>query len=346
MSNFLLSIILVFLAGTFQGTFGLGMKKFAPFSWEAFWILFSIIGMLIIPFTWSWFAATGTVKIISATSGGMIAVLMLFGALWGVGSILFGLAITYIGMSLTYGITMGLAAVIGAVVPLLQVESISSSPAFPFVAAGIFIMLAGIIVLTYAGIKRDQQMKDEKSSQSEIKTGKLFWIGVIFSIANGIAAALLNIGFIHAQPMVKAAIEMGNKPQNASLIAWVVLLWGGFLVNAGYALYLLISKKSYVTFFQSGSVRGYLSAAATSILWFAALGIYGQGAAIMGSMGPIIGWTMFLAISLIVSTIWGLTLGEWKGVSKARLILFIGNGILIMAWIILGYANSLVSNLN
>lgn len=343
MSNFLLSIILVFLAGTFQGTFGLGMKKFSPFSWEAFWILFSIIGMLIIPIFWSSFAAPGTIKAISGAKSGMIAGSMLFGALWGVGSILFGLAITYIGMSLTYGITMGLAAVMGAIVPLLQVDSISSSPAFLFIIAGILIMLAGIVVLTYAGIKRDLQMKVENNTQSDIKTGKLFWLGVIFSIANGVAAALLNIGFIYAQPMVKAAIEMGDKPQNASLVAWVVVLWGGFLVNAGYAIYLLISKKTYVTFFHKGAGRGYLSAVVTSLLWFAALGIYGQGAALMGKMGPAIGWTMFLALALIVSTIWGLISGEWKGVSKPKQILFIGNGILIIAWIILGYANSLMN---
>jgi L-rhamnose-H+ transport protein len=344
MNNFLLSIILVFIAGTFQGTFGLGMKKFSPFSWEAFWILFSITGMLIIPILWSSYAASGTFRAIGSASRGMIAGSMLFGALWGVGSILFGLAITYIGMSLTYGITMGLAAVMGAVVPLIRDENISSSPALPFIITGIVIMLAGIVILTFAGIQRDRQMKAENNSLAEIKTGKLFWVGVIFSIANGVAAALLNIGFIFAQPIVQSAIEMGDKPQNASLIAWVVVLWGGFLVNGGYALYLLISKKSFVTFLEKGSGRGYLSAIITALLWFAALGIYGQGAALMGSMGPVIGWTMFLALSLVISTIWGLASGEWKGVSKPRFILFIGNGVLIIAWIILGYANSLIDN--
>ena len=299
--------------------------------------------MLIIPFFWSSVAASGTVKAITGAKSGMIAVSMLFGALWGVGSILFGLAITYIGMSLTYGITMGLAAVMGAIVPLLQVDRISSNPAFPFIIAGILVMLGGIVVLTYAGIKRDKQMRAENNTQPEIKTGKLFRVGVIFSIANGVAAALLNIGFIYAQPMVKAAIEMGDKPQAASLVAWVVVLWGGFLVNGGYALYLLISKKTYPTFFQKGASRGYLSAIVTSILWFAALGVYGQGAALMGKLGTAIGWTMFLALALIVSTIWGLIYGEWKGASKPKLILFIGNGILILAWIILGYSNSLMN---
>jgi len=183
MSNFLLSIILVFLAGIFQGTFGLGMKKFSPFSWEAFWLLFSIIGMLIIPILWSLFATSGTITAIIGAKGRMIAGSMLFGALWGVGSILFGLAITYIGMSLTYGITMGLAAVMGAVVPLLRVENISSSPAFPFIITGILIMLAGISILTFAGIKRDKLMRAENNTQSDIKTGKIFWIGFIFSIA-------------------------------------------------------------------------------------------------------------------------------------------------------------------
>ncbi len=343
MNNFFLSLILIFIAGIFQGTYGLGMKKFSPFSWEAFWVLFSVTGMLIIPLLWSSIAVTGTMKAIGGTGTNIIAGSMLFGALWGIGSILFGLAITYIGISLTYGITMGLAAIMGAVVPLLRIENVTKLPAFPFIMAGIIIMLSGIIVITLAGIMRDRQMKGKKNVSSDIKTGKYFWFGVFFSIANGIAAALLNVGFIYAQPLVKAAADMGNKIQNASLVAWVVVLWGGFLVNGGYATYLLYKNKSYGTLTQRGAERGYLSAVITSILWFAALGIYGQGAALMGSLGPAAGWTMFLALSLIVSTIWGLISGEWRGISGPKKILITGNVILIVSWIILGYANSLMN---
>ena len=38
--------------------------------------------------------------------------------------------------------------------------------------------------------------------------------------------------------------------------------------------------------------------------WFAALGVYGQGAALLGDIGPIIGWPILLGLSLIISNYW------------------------------------------
>ena len=81
----------------------------------------------------------------------------------------------------------------------------------------------------------------------------------------------------------------------------------------------------------------------TAVLWFAALGIYGQGAAIMGNLGPVIGWTMFLALSLVVSNAWGLGGGEWRNAPRPLKILLAGDAVLIISWIILGYANSLIT---
>ena len=53
-----------------------------------------------------------------------------------------------------------------------------------------------------------------------------------------------------------------------------------------------------------------------AILWYAALGVYGQGAVLTGEMGPVIRWTMFTALSLIVGNLWGICSGEWKGAKK------------------------------
>ena len=42
---------------------------------------------------------------------------LLFGMLWGVGGITFGLAIRYLGIALGYAIALGLCAAFGTVVP-------------------------------------------------------------------------------------------------------------------------------------------------------------------------------------------------------------------------------------
>ena len=56
---------------------------------------------------------------------------MLFGFLWGIGGIMFGVSVPYIGLSLTMGIVMGIAGTLGALIPLLQNENAISLPQFP-----------------------------------------------------------------------------------------------------------------------------------------------------------------------------------------------------------------------
>lgn len=49
MSNALASIALVGVASIFQGTFGLGMKYVRPLAWEAWWLVYSLVAMLLLP---------------------------------------------------------------------------------------------------------------------------------------------------------------------------------------------------------------------------------------------------------------------------------------------------------
>ena len=53
MNELLLPIMIVVLASVFQGTFGLGMKYVKPLAWEAWWVVQSIVAMLIFPLVWA-----------------------------------------------------------------------------------------------------------------------------------------------------------------------------------------------------------------------------------------------------------------------------------------------------
>ena len=116
MNNFTLSILLVELAGFFQGTFGLGMKKFTPV-WESYWVIFSIFGLIVIPFVWARILIPDIFGAISVLSTGTILYSILFGALWGISAMLFSLAINYVGVSLSFGLCMSTGASLGALLP-------------------------------------------------------------------------------------------------------------------------------------------------------------------------------------------------------------------------------------
>jgi L-rhamnose-H+ transport protein len=340
MNNFTLSILLVVLAGFFQGTFGLGMKKFTPV-WESYWFIFSIFGLIVIPFIWARILVPDVFGAISVLSTGTILYSILFGAMWGIGAILFGLAINYIGVSLSFGLCMSTGASVGSLFPLFQIENFATKPSFPFIVLGLIIMIAGVILITYAGDLRNKLQTFEDSQNSGIKKGIFFKLGILFSIAAGIGAALQNVSFTNAAPAINAAVQQGVKPQSASLVAWIVVLFGGFIPNFTYSVYLLLKNKSWKALLNNKPAKIYIIGIVTAFCWFAALGVYGQSAAIMGEMGPVICWTMFLAISLIVSSFWGIRAGEWKGKKLPFKVLILGNIVLIISWIILGYANTL-----
>jgi len=324
--------LLVIFASLFQGSFGVGMKYMAPLKWEAWWLVHVTIAMIIFPVSWALIVVPDLFSIIAGADPTALILGMLFGFLWGIGGIMFGVSIPFIGISLTYGIVMGLASSVGSLIPFFQMENAVGQPAFPYVMAGVVVMLIGVAVTAYAGIMRDKQ-KDSGSKKGAI--GK----GIIIAAICGVLSALLNVGFANAGPVAESAESAGVITRNSSLAAWVVVLIGAWVMNAGYSIFLLSRNKSWSSFAVAGSGKAYMWSVVAGLSWFAALGVYGQGSALMGDLGPVIGWPMLLGLSLIISNLWAYLAGEWKGAGKSFRILLLGLLILIAASVILGYAN-------
>ncbi len=328
-----LPFLIVMFASLFQGSFGVGMKYMAPLKWESWWLVHVTIAMVLFPLTWALIAVPDLFGIIADAPQKAVMLAMLFGFLWGVGGILFGVSIPYIGISLTYGIVMGLASSVGSLIPFFQLENATANPAFPYVIAGVAVMLIGVAITALAGIKRDKiKNKDNKSSN--------ITKGLIIAASCGVLSALLNVGFANATPVAKVAEASGVITRNSSLAAWVVVLIGAYAMNAGYSIVLLIKNKSWNSFTVSKSGKAYMWSVIAGLCWFAALGVYGQGSALMGELGPVIGWPMLLGLSLIISNVWAFLAGEWKGAEKPFRLLLLGLVVLILASIILGYANN------
>ena len=228
--------LLIIFASIFQGSFGLGMKYMAPLKWESWWLVHATIAMLIFPIAWALISVPGLFDIIKSAPVNAITLAMLFGFLWGIGGIMFGVCIPFIGMSLTYGIVMGLASSVGSLIPLFQMENAISNPATPYVIAGVFVMLIGVAITAVAGIRRDKAKNAESKSGNIVK-------GLIIAAVSGVLSALLNVGFANAAPLAKVAEGAGVIARNSSLAAWVVVFAGAYLMNAGYAVVLLCKNR-------------------------------------------------------------------------------------------------------
>ena len=59
----------------------------------------------------------------------MLAEVFSFGIAWGVGSVLFGLALDRVGQSLTFAIVLALASSLGSIIPLLAFNTSDAATA-------------------------------------------------------------------------------------------------------------------------------------------------------------------------------------------------------------------------
>ena len=214
-------------------------------------------------------------------------------------------------------------------------DSSTSDPVFSYVLGGLLISLVGVALTAKAGIDRDKsQNSNDSNNKSNITKG------ILIAVVCGVLSALLNVGFSNAAPIAKTAEDFGVITRNSSLVAWVVVLWGAFLMNALYCVYLLFKNNSWNSFNPINSFKAYRWSVIAGLCWFAALGVYGQGAALLGDIGPVIGWPILLGLSLIISNFWAYRAGEWKNAKKPFNLLLIGLIVLIFSAIVLGLGST------
>jgi L-rhamnose-H+ transport protein len=346
MESIVLPFLLIIVASFFQGSFGVGMKYMSPLKWENWWLVHVSIAMVLFPLLWTFLSVSGYMPVIEDVFADPVAqraasIAILFGFLWGIGGIMFGVSVPYIGLSLTMGIVMGIAGTLGALIPLLQNPNATSLPQFPYVIAGLGITIIGVVLTAKAGIDRDKMQGTSSLSGGNIIKG------IIIAVVCGALSSLLAVGHTNVNDDVTLIAEnYGINSRNASLIAWLIVFIGAYAMNALYSLVLIVKNNSWSNFSVAGSKKAYMWSIIAGLCWFAALGLYGQGAALMNgasenNLGNIVGWPMLLGLSLIVSNIWAYRSGEWKGAKKPFNVLLVGLAVLILASVILGYSNSL-----
>ena len=146
----------VVLAGMLQGLFAVPMKYAPRWNYENIWLIFSLVGMVVLP----WMLTTATVPhLVEVYSLSLMPVLVRiadFGLCWGIGSALAGLGMNLLGIGLGMAIILGLSASLGSLIPLLILspQQLHTSQGRTYLV-GTAIMLAGIAFCARAGMLRD-----------------------------------------------------------------------------------------------------------------------------------------------------------------------------------------------
>ncbi len=142
--------------------------------------------------------------------------------------------------------------------------------------------------------------------------------------------------------MAAVAVEMGGNPLFQNNVIFVVLLWGGLTTNLLWCVLLNIRNKSFGDYTNKKTplVGNYFFAALAGTTWFFQFFFYGMGESKLGNGAS--SWILHMAFIILISSLWGFTLREWKGVSKATFKTILAGVLVIMLSVMLvGYGNSL-----
>ena len=119
-ANPFLGVIYHWIGGFASATNFIPFRGIKRWSWEIYWLIQGFAAWIIAPLVLgSIFIPNmfGIIHQIYASDPGAIWFALLYGILWGVGGITFGLAIRYLGIALGYAIALGLCAAFGTIVP-------------------------------------------------------------------------------------------------------------------------------------------------------------------------------------------------------------------------------------
>jgi len=328
---------LVVFGGIMQGTYFLGLKYVHPWKWENIWALWALFALLALPIGLAVVTVPHLAEMLGRAPASAVWMVFLYGAGWGIGSVLAGLGVARMGMAMGVAVLIGVTAAIGTFVPLVV-----NTPQMVFTAKGWLVVLAvitlllGVSLAAVAGKKRDASLA---GGSTPLEKGS-FGSGLAICVFSGIFSAMLNLAFAFSQPMVKAGLETGASDFGALNAVWMVALAGGFIANGIYTGYLLTRNKTWANFTLPRTGRFWSIGLGMAVLWTGGIVLYGRGAASMGQIGAVIGWPLFMAIIIFVSTIWGFVSGEWKGSSRqAQQYMVAGMVVLLVASALVGIAN-------
>src|SRR6187402_2894118 len=92
----ILGVIFHFIGGFASGSFYMPYKKVKGWNWESFWIVGGIFSWFIVPPLAAWLTIPHFAEIIKQASASTIGIAYLFGVLWGIGGLTYGLGVRYL----------------------------------------------------------------------------------------------------------------------------------------------------------------------------------------------------------------------------------------------------------
>lgn len=335
--NIAIGLLIIAIGAFCQSSSYVPINKIKSWSWESYWMVQGVFAWLVFPFLGLLLAIPpghSLAELFAGVKALEVGMTILFGVLWGVGGLTFGLSMRYLGVALGQSISLGTCAGLGTILApvMLNVfypEAHHLEKLTAAVLIGVAVTLVGIAIIGMAGSMKSKSLS-EQEKKNTVKD---------FNFPKGIAIALLA-GFMSG--CFNVGLEFGSSihfEESAdvfkTLPATFLVTLGGFLTNAVYCFYQNSKNHTWKDYRKSEVwSNNLLFCMLAGILWYSQFfGLaLGKGFLTESPVLTTFAFCILMALNVVFSNVWGIILKEWKGCSaKTIAVLVAGLVVLVVS---------------
>lgn len=342
-------------------------KRVKGWSWQTFWLLQAAFCWFILPVIGAFLTIPDYAAVVREVPKDVMLRTFLLGALYGVGGTAFGVAIRYVGFSITYAMAIGVSMVGGTAYAIMKgdtsiadagahVQAFYAKTGSFWVTGGMVVALIGIAFCGAAGkFKERDHAKANAAQPGENKTA----LGIFLCLVAGILSAVYGMALAEGAPLARAAAEHAAGKTMLGIDAatfsgnaiYPFSNAGAFLTTAAYCVWLHRKNKTFGEIVGSSpnvsAIRlplNWVLAILTGCLWYGQFFFYGFGHFYIEKVKGFeqTCWAIHMILLILLGTLVGIVFKEWARCQKRTYVtLGLSLALLIGGKLALDYGNYL-----
>mgnify|MGYP002852287049 CR=1 FL=1 len=334
----LIGLLIIAIGAFCQSSCYVPINKIKDWSWESYWIIQGVFAWLVFPLLGALLAVPeghSLSELFATTPSFNIWMTILFGVLWGVGGLTFGLSMRYLGVALGQSIALGTCAGLGTIMGpvLLNIFFPEQNPLEKLTVAviiGVVVTLIGIGIIGVAGSMKSSALSEEEK-KGAVKDFN-FPKGIAIALLAGFMSGCFNVGLAFGED-----INFGEltDPMYRTLPATFLVTCGGFFTNLIYCFYQNHVNKTWGDYGKSSVwLNNAFFCLLAGALWYSQFFGLSLGKGFLTDSPTLLtlSFCILMALNVVFSNVWGIILKEWKGCSPSTItVLIVGIIVLIIS---------------
>jgi L-rhamnose-H+ transport protein len=342
-------------------------KKVTGWSWQSYWLTQAAFCWLLLPIAGAFLTVPDYWQVLQSAPREAMLRSFLLGAAYGIGGTAFGMAIRYVGFSITYAAAIGISTVMGTAYAIAKgattvadaganIDRFLDKAGADWVLVGILVGVVGVVVCGLAGRWKE---RDQLSSDAATPRNRNLLVGFALCTLAGVLSAVYNIALTEGAPIARLAEKyaeghtvfgIGAATFSSNAI-YPFSNSGAFLTTAIYCLLLHVRQRTWseILLLPAGEAQASLAvnwtmAILTGVLWYGQFFFYGFGHFYIQKVAGFeqACWAIHMILLILLGTLIGVVFQEWKSCRvRTYAALGVALTLLIVAKILLDYGNYL-----